>query len=110
MKNNFILLILVSLMLKSLSEEIPQIGNILARQKISLNGKWNYIVDVTTSLVELVNSSDMDYFEETKNRVKNLAGDLRSVGFKIRGIRKIVLQEDPTLGGTIPEVKSVEQK
>ena len=46
MKNNFILLILISLMLKSLSEEIPQIGNILARQKISLNGKWNYIVDV----------------------------------------------------------------
>jgi beta-glucuronidase len=28
------------------SQEIPQIGNIFSRDKISLNGKWNYIVDV----------------------------------------------------------------
>ena len=25
---------------------MPQIGNILFRNKISLNGKWNYIADV----------------------------------------------------------------
>jgi beta-glucuronidase len=28
------------------SLEIPQIGNIFNRKKISLNGKWNYIIDV----------------------------------------------------------------
>ena len=33
-------------MKESISQEIPQIGNILSREKISLNGKWNYIVDV----------------------------------------------------------------
>ena len=36
----------VLLISKSFSQEIPQIGNILSRDKISLNGKWNYIVDV----------------------------------------------------------------
>jgi beta-glucuronidase len=28
------------------ANEVPQIGNVLARQTTSLNGKWNYIVDV----------------------------------------------------------------
>ena len=40
------LLIVISLISKSTSQEIPQIGNILSRNKISLNGKWNYIIDV----------------------------------------------------------------
>jgi len=71
---------------------------------------WNMIVDITTSLVELVNSNDMDYFEETKNRVKSLTTDLRPISFKIRGARKIVIQDDPTIGNTIPEVKSIETK
>ena len=32
--------------IKNISQEMPQIGNIFWRDKISLNGKWNYIVDV----------------------------------------------------------------
>ena len=27
-------------------QEIPQVANILGRQTMSLNGAWNYIVDV----------------------------------------------------------------
>jgi len=34
---------------QNISYEIPQVGNILARDKISLNGKWNYIVDIQES-------------------------------------------------------------
>lgn len=68
------------------------------------------IVDIATSIVELVNSANMDYFEDTKNKVRGFTSDLRPVGFKIRSLRKMVLQEDPTLGATIPEVKSVELK
>ena len=34
---------------QTLSYEIPQVGNILSRDKISLNGKWNYIVDIQES-------------------------------------------------------------
>ena len=40
------LVILFTLYTNFLSQEIPQIGNVLGREKISLNGKWNYIVDV----------------------------------------------------------------
>ena len=71
---------------------------------------WNMIVDVTTSIVELVNSTNMDYFEDTKNKVKVFTTDLRPIGFKIRSCSKLVLQEDPTLGATIPNIKSVELK
>ena len=34
---------------QTLSYEIPQVINILSRDKISLNGKWNYIVDIQES-------------------------------------------------------------
>ena len=40
------ILILLAVMAHCFSQEIPQIGNIFSRDKISLNGKWNYIVDV----------------------------------------------------------------
>ena len=46
MKYILTLIMEVLLLSKGLSQEIPQIGNILSRDKISLNGKWNYIVDV----------------------------------------------------------------
>lgn len=28
------------------AKEVPQLANVLARQSISLNAQWNYIVDV----------------------------------------------------------------
>ena len=28
------------------AQEVPQIANVMARQTTSLNGEWNYIVDV----------------------------------------------------------------
>ena len=34
---------------QTLSYEIPQVINILSRDKISLNGKWNYIIDIQES-------------------------------------------------------------
>ena len=45
--NKFITFLMqVAAISQCLGQEIPQIGNILNREKISLNGKWNYIVDV----------------------------------------------------------------
>ena len=46
MKELLTLLVMVAVISQCISQEIPQIGNILSRDKISLNGKWNYIVDV----------------------------------------------------------------
>ena len=40
------LLLLMTAITASLAQQVPQVGNILGRQTISLNGKWHYIVDV----------------------------------------------------------------
>ena len=40
------LLIIFHIIIKIYSQEIPLIGNIYNRKKISLNGKWKYIIDV----------------------------------------------------------------
>ena len=46
MFKNFYVLIILHIIIKIFSQEIPQIVNVFGRKKISLNGKWNYIVDV----------------------------------------------------------------
>ena len=42
----FYLLIIYLLIIKIYAQEIPLLGNVFNRKKISLNGKWNYIIDV----------------------------------------------------------------
>ena len=37
-------LLLISVM--AMAQEVPQVGNVMARQTTSLNGDWNYIVDL----------------------------------------------------------------
>ena len=32
--------------LSAVAQEVPQLANVLGRQTVSLNGKWNYIIDV----------------------------------------------------------------
>ena len=46
MKRLFLLLMFSMLFSVAFSQDIPQITNILSRDKISLNGNWNYVVDV----------------------------------------------------------------
>ena len=42
----FYILIIYLLIIKIYAQEVPLLGNIFNRKKISLNGKWNYIIDV----------------------------------------------------------------
>jgi beta-glucuronidase len=49
--------------MKYISKEIPQICNILSREKISLNGKWNYIIDIQE---EGYYNSRMNFFLNAK--------------------------------------------
>ena len=46
MNKIFILIIQYEILIQILSQEIPQLINIFGRKKISLNGKWNYIIDI----------------------------------------------------------------
>ena len=42
----FYILIIYLILIKIYAQEVPLLGNIFNRKKISLNGKWNYIIDV----------------------------------------------------------------
>ncbi|MBO4826235.1 MAG: beta-glucuronidase [Prevotella sp.] len=45
-KKLFACLLLTAATLSSWAQEVPQIANVYARHTLSLNGQWNYIVDV----------------------------------------------------------------
>ena len=72
MNKFFILLIQYEIIFKILSQHIPQLVNIFGRKKISLNGKWNYIVDIQDSgyYDYRLNISDNGFFmnEKPKNQ------------------------------------------
>ena len=42
----FYILIIYLILIKIYAQEVPLLGNAFNRKKISLNGKWNYIIDV----------------------------------------------------------------
>ena len=42
----FFILIIYLILIKIYAQEVPLLGNAFNRKKISLNGKWNYIIDV----------------------------------------------------------------
>ena len=71
MNKFFILLIQYEIIFEILSQHIPQLVNIFGRKKISLNGKWNYIVDIQDSgyYDYRLNISDNGFFmnEKPKN-------------------------------------------
>ena len=67
---------------------------------------WNTLTDLMTSLRELVSDNSKGYKSETTSVLNTTQEDLRTAGFKLRSIKKIILQEDPALGNIIPDVRS----
>lgn len=67
---------------------------------------WNTLSDLMTSLQDLVTDSTKGYKDNTASVLKTTQEDLRTSGFKLRSIRKIILQEDPSIGSLIPEIRS----
>ena len=39
-------MMLTTIALSAGAQEVPQVANVLGRNTVSLNGKWNYIIDV----------------------------------------------------------------
>lgn len=67
---------------------------------------WNTLSDFITSLQSLISDSTKGYKDDTMSLLKNTQEDLRTSGFKLRSIRKIILQEDPSMGSLIPDIRS----
>lgn len=67
---------------------------------------WNTLSDLMTSLQSLISDSTKGYKDDTMSLLKNTQEDLRTSGFKLRSIRKIILKEDPSMGSLIPDIRS----
>ena len=46
MKKLFIILSMLVVVLHGQAKEVPQVANVMARKTLSLNGEWNYIMDL----------------------------------------------------------------
>ena len=67
---------------------------------------WNNLIGLLSSLKEFINDSSKGYKDDTRSNLDNIQSELKTAGFKLRSIKKIILQEDPALGSIIPEIQS----
>lgn len=67
---------------------------------------WNTISDLMSGLRDLISDTSRGYKQETTTALNTAQEDLKTAGFKLKSLRKIILQEDNALGSIIPEVKS----
>lgn len=67
---------------------------------------WNTIADTITTIQSLVSDNSRGYKDKTSQMMNDTRDELKNVAFKLRSLRKIMLNEDPALVSVIPEVKS----
>lgn len=67
---------------------------------------WNTVADLITSISSLINDSSRGYKDQTVKTLKSTQEDLKNSIFKLRAMRRILLNEDPALGDVVPEIKS----
>lgn len=67
---------------------------------------WNTIADLMTSIETLVGDAKTNYKSNTMAVVRDAQDNLRNIGFKLRSVRKILINEDPALGSLVPNIKS----
>ena len=67
---------------------------------------WNVISDLMNSLQDFIYDSSKGYGDVTKNSLSNAQKELKGSGFRLKSVRKIILQEDPSVGNLIPEIRS----
>lgn len=66
---------------------------------------WSYVSDAMNEIDNLVADSARGYQTATLDLVKQTKEDLSKSAFRLRGLRKIILVEDPALGSVIPVIK-----
>ena len=67
---------------------------------------WNTIAELVTTIQSLVGDNSRGYKDKTSQMMNDTRDELKNVAFKLRSLRKIMLNEDPALVSVIPEVKS----
>lgn len=68
---------------------------------------WNTIADCLNNIDSLVTDTKLGYKSETFDAVNKTKEDLKKGIYKLRSTKKLIVSEDPSLGGIIPELKSL---
>jgi MoxR-like ATPase len=68
---------------------------------------WNSIVESVNIIDSILRESRYGYSEEVTNNLNLIVKTLRSVGFKLRSVKKMVSGENKGADKLIPEIKSI---
>ena len=90
-----------------INKSVPILDQISTEKFNSIASQWGYIADTTTEVSRLVNDAKRGYKSDTTDVLKVAIEDLGKSAFKLRGIRKLITIDDPSIGNLIPDIKSV---
>lgn len=99
-----------SLTRSKLSSSERILDKIPSEKFINLVYTWNTVADLISSVEGLVTDGKLNYKEKERQLIKETNEGLRTVAFKLRSIKKLILQEDKALDGMIPDVKATGTK
>lgn len=69
--------------------------------------KWNSVVNLMVSLLDLVENPEMKYNDDVCRSVKGSIDKMKTTGYKLRSVRVMLTSEDPTMANLVPNVKSI---
>ena len=84
------------------------IGKILTSEKAAgMVVEWNGVAGLLSSVYNMVTNPNMNYREEIIRHVKSGIADIKNVPFKLRSLRLMLVKEDASMAGLIPNVDSI---
>ena len=87
-----------------ISEKIP------VEKLAGLVNTWNSIADLIVLIDDVVNDGKFGYKDATIKVVQDTNTSLRSVGFKLRSLKKMLGIENPALEKLIPEIRAISKQ
>ena len=68
---------------------------------------WSYMADTIMELGRLLRDAKKGYKQDTLTCLDTTEKALNKTAFKLRGIRKLIISADSSLGNAIPDIKSI---
>jgi hypothetical protein len=85
-----------------------KISTILSSEKATgMVVEWNSIADLFSSIISLVDNPGMNYRQEIIHHVKNTIENIKTVPFKLRSLRLMLITETSSMANLIPQVKNI---
>jgi hypothetical protein len=90
--------------------KVKSISSVISTEEVTgMIVEWNSIADLMSSVIRLVDKPEMNYREDISLHVNNTIEGIKSVPFKLRSLRLMLLQETASMSGLIPQVKNIDK-